>query len=223
MSSTTAPPDSSNRGFIIVLALIVMVGLGVVALLATQRSDDETTAGGAASEIGEVEVTGDPLAPMPDGLAVADATNDPVAGTVAPTLVGTDFDGSEVRIEADGRPKAVYFVAHWCPHCQEEIPVVQGLIDGGELPEGMDVYAVSTGYDPDAPNNPPEPSEWLAGEGFVSPTIRDDDAGTAMGAYGGRSYPYVVYLDGDNQLVARSSGNIDREAILALWALTASS
>ena len=35
-----------------------------------------------------------------------------------------DFEGDAVAITNDGRPKIILLFAHWCPHCQNEVPVV---------------------------------------------------------------------------------------------------
>jgi len=213
--TTTTPKDSSNRMFMLAIGAIVVLGLLAVAYLAANRD--------GLSEPGEQfapsEITGDALAPMPAQVQVTDITNDPAAGTVAPTVVGTDFLGDEVTIEPDGRPKAVYFLAHWCPNCQEEVPVVQDLIDEGQQPEGFDVYGIATATDASRGNYPPQ--SWLEREGFTPDVIRDDETSSILRAYGGSSFPYVVYLDGENRVLARSAGSLPSDTISSLWETTA--
>ncbi|MEL7208024.1 MAG: TlpA disulfide reductase family protein, partial [Actinomycetota bacterium] len=136
-----------------------------------------------------------------------------------PTLQATDFEGNVVTIGADGRPKAIYFLAHWCPHCQDEVPVIQQLIDDGAKPDALDVYAVSTAVDAGRGNYPPQ--SWLDGEGFEPVVVRDDDTAAAFAGFGGSAFPYVVYLDGDHRVVARAAGNVGAEATTELWELTA--
>lgn len=213
--TNSSAPTSSNRGFVLGVVAIVIVGFLVVALLATSGgdgSDGESTA--------TVEIVGAALSSMPANLTISDATNDPAAGSAAPTLTGTSFNGDEVVIEADGRPKVVYFIAHWCPHCQDEIPVIQELLDEGVAPDGLDIYAVSTGVDASRGNYPP--GVWLDREGFEPIVIRDDESHSAFNAFGGSAFPYVVYLDADNNVVARSAGSLDKATIAALWDTTAS-
>ncbi|MDH3680555.1 MAG: TlpA family protein disulfide reductase [Acidimicrobiia bacterium] len=212
--TTAAPTDRSSRGFLLIVAAIVVVGLLAVAVVATNRDGDAT-----GEQTAIVEVDGVALVELPPDVQITDVASDPAAGTVAPTLAGTDFGGTEVSIAPDGRPKVVYFLAHWCPHCQEEVPVVQQLIDDGQVPDGLDLYAVSTAVDAGRSNYPPE--GWLADEGFTPLTLRDDTASAAFRAYGGSGFPYVVYLDGDNRVLARSAGNLPADAILSLWASTA--
>jgi len=169
-------------------------------------------------QVAAVRIDGDPLDSMPDSNEVVlDASNDPMAGRVAPTLTGTAFDGIEVQIAPDGQAKAIYFVAHWCPHCQDEVPVVQSLIDQGAKPDGLDIYLVSTAVDESRGNYPVD--RWLADEDISAAVLRDDANNTALRSYGPSGFPYVVYLDAEHQVVARSRGSLSSEAIEQLWAL----
>ncbi|MEM7340463.1 MAG: thioredoxin fold domain-containing protein [Actinomycetota bacterium] len=214
--TTTSPPSSSNRLFIGAVAAIVVIGLALVAVVASSGGDDVET---AAEQTAAVELQGNALSPLPDGVNLGTADTDPMVGTQAPVLTALDFAGNEVTIDADGRPKAVYFLAHWCPHCQEEVKVVQQLIDDGQLPDGLDLYAVSTAVDQGAGNYPPE--AWLIDEGFEPTTVRDDEASTAFQAFGGSGFPYVVSLDGDHNVLARTAGGLDAATMAAFWGNTA--
>ena len=201
---------------ILVAAVVGIVGIGFLATSLGGGGDgDESVAAPT------VEIVGDAIAPMPEGLAITDASTDPSAGTVAPTFIGTDFDGGEVTIEPDGRAKAIYFLAHWCPHCQAEVPVVQALIDDGQQPENLDIYAVSTAVDSTRGNFPPE--EWLSNESFTPTVLRDDADLTAYNSTGPAGFPFVLYLDADHQVVGRSAGTLDAGQMQALWTAAASS
>lgn len=218
-----APPVSGqSRLFLLAIGALIVVGLGAVAIIASSRGDDSAVDGSASdgAETAPVNVSGAALVTMPADVQITGADTDPAYGTAAPTLTGTGFDGSEVVIGNDGSPKVIYFVAHWCPHCQAEIPVIQGLIDDGKLPEGIDVYAVSTAVDQGRGNYPP--SGWLLDEGFTSTVLRDDDAASALEAFGATSFPFAVYLDANNEVVARTAGSMDAVTIESLWQATAS-
>ncbi len=106
-------------------------------------------------------------------IAITDATTDAAVGQVAPTITGTTFDDQEVTIGPDGTPKAVYFLAHHCQFCQAEVPVIQGLVDSGQQPDGMQIYAVSTSVI-DRPNANYPPELW-----FNRETSRRQRSGTA--------------------------------------------
>lgn len=212
----------NNRVFVLSIIGIVVLGLAAVAYFASTRTGGESTASRATdgAETAAVTTEGEPLTRLPEDVRVSDETSDPDFGQVAPTLTGTGFDGGEVTIGADGSPKVVYFLAHWCSHCQAEVPLVQQLIEDGRVPEGLDIYGVSTAVDSGQGNYPP--SAWLDREGFGPTVVRDDADSSGYVAFGGGGFPYVVYLDGENRVVARSSGSLDADTIEQLWGLTAS-
>ena len=91
-----------------------------------------------------------------------DAATDQAIGRPIPEVSGTDFDGTSVRIAADGRSKILLFLAHWCPHCQREVPVVQTWLGAGRLPAAVDLISIATAIDQNLPNHPPD--AWLARE-----------------------------------------------------------
>jgi thiol-disulfide isomerase/thioredoxin len=219
-TAPTAPDQASGRGFIIAIAAIMVVGLAAVAYFVSTRGEGAATAE-AGEQTAAIEVSGDALAPMPSGINLTGPDSDPAFGQVAPTLTGTAFDGSDVSIEPDGTPKAIYFLAHWCSHCQAEVPIVQRLIDQGQVPDNLEIYAVSTAVDRGRGNFPV--SSWLEDEGFTPTVVRDDDASSALNAYGNGGFPYVIYVDGENRVLARSSGELGADAIASLWQVTAES
>jgi len=40
------------------------------------------------------------------------------------------------------------FLAHWCPHCNREIPELNAWRDSGEVPADLQVVAVTTAVEP---------------------------------------------------------------------------
>lgn len=193
-------------GGVLGLGLIVLIAISAVS--GSETSEEDT--------FGEVTVEGSNL-PVFSG----ETGTDVAAGMTAPTVTGTDFDGSEVTIAPDGRPKVVLLVAHWCPHCQNEVPRVQSWLDGGNQPEGVDFYTVSTMVARLQGNWPPE--KWLVEDvGWTVPVIQDDQAGTANQAFGMTGTPFWVVLDGDNNVMARVSGEIGNDAVAALFQAAAS-
>jgi thiol-disulfide isomerase/thioredoxin len=177
---------------------LVLLGVAVVA---TRSSDGDT----ALPQIRPVEVVGDPLP------AFDPTVSDPAVGMTAPRLVGSSFDGTPVEVTDDGRPKAIWFLAHWCPHCRAEVPRIVDLVAGGGIPDGVDPYSVSTAVDANEANYPP--STWLEREGWTIPVLADDDAGSAARAYGLSGFPFLVLVDGSGKVVARASGEVDPAVI----------
>ena len=220
----------TSRSFLYPLTAVVAFGLFASACSSSSETSEDATSGteaattidGGSEETpevadlpatAEVTVEGEALPP------VADEPQDPAIGLVAPEITGTDMSGEPVAITNDGRAKVIYFVAHWCPHCQEEVPVVTELINTDQQPEDLDIYAISTAVDESKGNFPP--SEWLATAGFPAPTIRDSEGSEALLAYGAGGFPYAVYLDADHTVVNRTAGQLGSEEIVKLWAETA--
>ena len=198
-----ASPRVSRAVVISIIAALAVIVLGVAAVLLTRSSDSSTekvSVGTPAIEIGRVAVDGTALAAMPDGAAV-----DPAIGAAAPIIRGQSFDGTAGEILPGSGPMLVMFVAHWCPHCQREVPLVAKWLKNADL-AGVTVKAIATGTNPDLPNYPP--SAWLAGEQWSVPTLADDAATTAATAYGLTSFPYFVALDATGHVVKRASGEL---------------
>lgn len=215
MSSSTKPqprdPVAAKRSYtpFIVLGAIVVVALAI-ALLASGGGDDDAdtaTGGGAASgellATADIRVRGAPLPPRPEG------GDDPAAGAAAPTLEGVDPTGEATTVEY-GQPTLVAFLAHWCPHCQAELPELVALAEEGAL-DDMDAVIVLTGTDESRPNHPPAP--WLEEEGWTGRVILDDERGSAASGFGLTSYPYIVLVDADGEVVARNAGGLGLERL----------
>jgi thiol-disulfide isomerase/thioredoxin len=185
-----------------------VVGLALVVVLAIAIAGEEPV--DASIGFGDPVVTGDPL-PIFNPAAA-----DPVVGLTAPSAVGADWEDNEVKIEADGRAKIVVFLAHWCPHCQAEVPVVQTWLDEGNLPDDVDMYSVVTSTDRLRPNWPPQ--DWLEEEGWTVPALMDNEIGTVAVNYGMSGTPFYVVLDGDNNVIRRASGEIGTSGLNALVA-----
>ena len=192
-------------------AAVVLI-LAVAAIASGGGSDDKKTAEGV-EETRPVTISGTPLPELPQGGA------DPAVGQAIPEATGQSFDGSPVAIRNDGRAKLIVFVAHWCPHCQKEIPLLADWLKSNALPSGVDLYTVSTGVTSKRPNYPP--SSWLEEEGWKAKTLADTEDGKAAEAYGLSAFPYFVAVDGAGKVVARTTGEIttDQFADLALKAL----
>jgi thiol-disulfide isomerase/thioredoxin len=175
---------------------------------ASTASGGGSSVGGGSGAVKPPTISGDALPPY-----TRDGT-DAAAGLAAPEVAGTDLVGNSVAIAADGRPKAIIFLAHWCPHCQAEVPVIQAWVNAGGVPDGIDLVSVATGIDPNRPNYPPD--AWFQREGWTVPVIADTTNAVAE-AYGLTLYPFWVFVGPDGKVVARAAGEMtvpDLEAML---------
>lgn len=165
----------------------------------------ETTGGGQIAEAWPVEITGTALVQLPrDG-------DDPALGTTAPGLSGFGFDGTPVAVDPSEGPVMLVFLAHWCPHCNDEIPELNALRDGGGLPADLQVVGIATGTDPGRENFPP--SQWITRMDWTWPVIADSPDYLAASAFGLSGFPFTVILDTDGTVLDRWSGEIGRAGI----------
>lgn len=190
----------------VIVAVVIVVGVGIVLALAGGSEPKGTTALDAPV-FGPITTSGNALP------AFDKDTPDPASGAVAPRIDGRTPDDAAVSVGGAGKPTLIAFVAHWCPHCQAEVPRIVGLAKAGDL-DGVRLVAVLTGTNPDAPNFPP--AAWLQREDWPGDVLLDDDKFTAATAYGLAEYPFLVAVDADGHVVARSSGELPPEQVVEL-------
>jgi len=223
-------PRAGPSGPMIVLGLGALV-IAIAAVAAVALAPGPAAPSAAASVPPSAQSAasvppGAPSAASPSaGAAAADlppfasTTNDDAVGRPAPQVDGQSFDGAPIRITADGRPKLIVFLAHWCPHCQREVPVVQAWIDAKGMPAGVDLVSVATAIDPNRPNYPPD--AWLAREHWSVPVIVDADGQIAT-RYGLTAFPFWVAVAADGTVAQRLTGELTPDQLDALVASIAS-
>ncbi len=201
-AAANAAPRRSLVPFVVV-ALVAVIAIGV-ALLSSGGDDG---ADGDALATAGITVRGEALPEFAGG------GTDPAVGTPAPTLEGVSYDGTPLDVDFEGNePTLLAFLAHWCPHCQAELPNLVTMAEQGQLDDVRPVI-VATGTDESAPNYPPGP--WIEDEGWKGNVILDDEGYSAGSAYGLAGYPYLVLVDGDGDVIARASGELGLEGLLA--------
>ena len=203
----SAPP--AKRAPIVPLAIgaaIVVLAVGLAIALATggEESTDSDLAAFAPVTVQGTNLTG-----------FTTTEGDPAVGEEAPLLVGETPEGTPIEVggSSAGEPTLIAFRAHWCPHCQAELPVLVDLEEQGAF-EGVRTVAVLTGTDEAAPNFPP--ADWLQDEGWGGDVLLDDETMTAATAYGLAGYPFLVMLDADGVVVARTSGELPADDVVAM-------
>jgi cytochrome c biogenesis protein CcmG/thiol:disulfide interchange protein DsbE len=186
---SSGPTDSlpRRRGWLLILAGVVVVGLvagALIAVLDDNSASDGSMRGGAVGA-GGAEVG----SPAPD--------------FVLPALDG----GGEVRLaDFRGRPVIVNFWASWCNPCRDEFPLLkQALRD--HRADRLAVIGVTYRDIPDDSRNFVE--QMKAGW----PQAVDDDRVVAD-AFGVRSIPITFFIRPDGTIAARQFG-FTSEAALA--------
>ena len=150
-------------------------------------------------ERGKVTILGDPI-PV-----------DPEIGYLAPSFKAQLNTGSElVTIDpADGTVRLIGFFAHWCPHCQREVPRVSKWLEKNGVPTEIQILAVSTAVREGTPNYPP--SEWFIKERWPTDIFVDNEDNDLAAAYGLAGFPYWVLVDATGRIAHRSSGELTEE------------
>lgn len=185
------------------LMVSVALVLMVVACGGEAATDDDQ---GALSNpaFGEVTVSGS----LP---AFESVQSDAAVGQDAPSLSGVDPTGAAVEFTPGSSPAVLLFVAHWCPHCQAEVPLVVSWLESNPDALGIDILAVATGTAEGQPNFPP--ADWLEREGWTAPIIMDDENSTAGVAFGLTSYPFWVIVASDGTVAGRVAGGLGEDGI----------
>ena len=192
-----------NKNFIIGGAIVLVIGLAVAIGVSLV---DEPLDGNLPE--GETTISGDAL---PEYAGENDINIS--VGLQAPSFSGPDQNSEIISLEKNGKSKILLFLAHWCPHCQAEVPVVQEYIDTFGLPADVEVIGILTSIDRSRDNYPPH--DWLVKEGWSETQIYDLDREIGT-AYGLNAFPYWVTLDKDLKVVNRVTGELTPDQITVL-------
>ena len=189
----------------IAIAVGLVVAVALIAAVALSGSDSGGSDDVVMDDYGAVETDGTALPSLADG-------PDPAVGQPAPAISSERPDGTvEIDPGSDGTPRMLVFLAHWCPHCQAELPHYVELDEQGAFDE-IEAVTVLTSTVPERPNFPP--SAWLDREGWTGIRFHDDRSSTAAVAYGVSSFPFTVFVDADGNVTERFSGAQPTERIL---------
>jgi thiol-disulfide isomerase/thioredoxin len=173
---------------VIAVVVVLLVALGIALL----GGGDEPGPGFDPADYAAPTITGDAIAPGASGVPAPEVRADAL------------LSEGQLDVPKQGEGTMVVFLAHWCPHCNAEVPVINEWLEESGLPEGVELRAVATGIDPNQANYPPD--EWLQGFGWAVPTLTDID-GSIRNAYGVDSYPKWVFVDAEGTVVG-SSGSL---------------
>lgn len=212
------PARGARTGLIVAVVAAVVVIAGLVAIVATRDSSGDAAppaatdpaASAPSAPVGEpivygtIEITGDPVPETPEG-------GQPPIGAAVPTITGTDYAGNPITIEPGTGPMMIVVLAHWCPHCNAEIPRIIEWSEAGGVPEGLQIVGISTAVTDTRPNFPP--SQWLVDKGWQWPAIADNETSEAARSVGTSGFPTVVVVGADGTVKDLWSGESDVETI----------
>lgn len=121
-----------------------------------------------------------------------------------------DMDGNEVTLESKiGKPLVINFWASWCPPCKGEMPDFEEVYqEKGEEITFMMVNLTDGGRE-----TVDTAKSFLNDSGYSFPVYFDTQQ-SAAGAYGITSIPTTIFIDAKGQIIAGSTGAIDKDTLL---------
>ena len=187
---TPGSPGGSGRRTGLILAVITGAALLAIAGVAVLIAG--TGSGGGSS---------DSYTPNDEGLIET--------GASAPAFTAQTVDGGgNVSVGGGGNGQAtlLVFFATWCPHCQNEAPIISDLADQND-----DLRVVMVGMD--VQDNPQKVQEFVRNYGIEGSAVYEPSLGQQYQVTG---YPTVYVLDGSGRVVAANSGETPR-GVLEDW------
>ena len=143
-------------------------------------------------------------------------TQDTALGLVLPEIAAVEAYSEEtVTIDPSDGTKRVWLIwAHWCPYCQEELPMMaEWYPQSAEQFPNSELITVTTAMDP-ARGNPLD--EYLAAQQFPLPVLRDED-GKLSARFGVSAFPFWVVTNGDGTVLYRTAGLLGVDQVEQLF------
>ena len=143
------------------------------------------------------------------------SSQDAAVGEFAPIPTGTNINGENITVTTrvgleEKKATVIVFLAHWCSHCQREVPMIKKWLDKNGSPNAINLFSVATHIDKNKPNYPPD--DWLIREDWNVPVIFDDENNSIAEHFGLPAFPYWVFLNSDGTINMRHSGSLSEEA-----------
>lgn len=121
-----------------------------------------------------------------------------------------DVDGNEVTLESKiGKPLVINFWASWCPPCKGEMPDFEEVYQE----KGEDITFMMVNMTDGGRETIETAKSFLNDSGYTFPIYFDTEQ-SAAGAYGISSIPTTIFIDAKGQIIAGSTGAIDKETLL---------
>ncbi len=142
---------------------------------------------------------------------------DAALGMVLGEVSGVDYySETEMSIDpSDGTARAWLIWAHWCPHCQRELPPLSDwYTENADLYPNVELISVTSSIDP-ARGNPLEP--YLDELQLPFPAILDPDLALAE-QFGLSAYPFWVFTSGDGTTLLRVAGFLEIDQVAEIFA-----
>lgn len=222
--SSSSDSKSTNRIPLVAAAVIVALQVALLfAVIGTRNELSDLRAEVASGSLGGLSDLGSGRSsPGPTSATTADGP-EVVTGNL-PRFLGGGVDAAlgrnvgdisaleyysgenTVLSAGDGLSRAYMVWAHWCPFCQEELPLMaEWQTTKGSALSGVQLVSVTTAMDETA-TNPLVP--YLDGSQFPFPVLFDEDGSLAR-KLGVNAFPFWVFVAPDGTVVGRAAGYIE--------------
>jgi thiol-disulfide isomerase/thioredoxin len=182
-----------------------------------QKVDDlgtESLAAPAASGASAATAPAEPAGVLPP---FEQGQPDAALGVALGDVTGHEYyTDDEVTFDpGDGVARAWLIWAHWCPHCQREMPAVsEWYRENADAYPNVELVSVTSSIDPNR-GNPLEP--YLDELQTPFPVLVDDDLSLAE-QFGLNAFPFWVFTSGDGTTVLRVAGYLEVDQVADIFA-----
>ena len=137
--------------------------------------------------------------------------SDNAVGVKVPYIEGTALDGDREIIFDDSditldQNTIVIILAHWCPHCRNEVRELSKYFNETEMPKNVRITSLATSIDASRANYPPH--DWFEQEDWPIPVIVDTIESDIADSLGVNIFPFFVVIDEKGIVRLRLAGRI---------------
>jgi len=139
---------------------------------------------------------------------------DSALGWAAPEVKAVGLDGEEIYIGGEGPTTLIIVLAHWCPHCRNEVRELAPFLNETDSLDRVRMVTLLTSINDERPNFPPH--TWLDLEKWPVPSIVDTPSSQIATAYGISSFPFFIVINDKGEIALRIPGRLGIETLSRL-------
>ena len=139
---------------------------------------------------------------------------DSALGWAAPEVKAVGLDGEEIYIGGEGPTTLIMVLAHWCPHCRNEVRELAPFLNETDSLDRVRMVTLLTSINDERPNFPPH--TWLDLEKWPVPSMVDTPSSQIATAYGISSFPFFIVINDKGEIALRMPGRLGIETLSRL-------
>lgn len=140
--------------------------------------------------------------------------SDPAIGLSAPEIKASTLAGSEIFIGGEGPTTLIMVLAHWCPHCRNEVRELSEFLAESDAMDRVRMITLLTSINEERANFPPH--TWLEMEKWPLTSMVDTPSNQIATALGVSSFPFFIVLDDKGEIALRIPGRLGLESLTRL-------